>query len=94
MASRVSAHKGGAEHARAATYEAYEDAVTSGAEYAEFDIRRTRDGALVVYHDAAAGPRWPAWTTPGCARRRATGCPWRATSWRCWPGMAWPATWT
>jgi glycerophosphoryl diester phosphodiesterase len=59
MASRVSAHKGGAEHARAATYEAYEDAVTSGAEYAEFDIRRTRDGALVVYHDAAAGAAGP-----------------------------------
>jgi glycerophosphoryl diester phosphodiesterase len=58
MAPRVSAHKGGAERARAATYEAYEDAVTSGAQYAEFDIRRTRDGALVVYHDSAvaAGP--------------------------------------
>jgi glycerophosphoryl diester phosphodiesterase len=60
----VSAHRGGAERARPATYEAYEDAVTTGAEYAEFDIRRTRDGALVVYHDpqvsgpaAGAAPR-------------------------------------
>jgi glycerophosphoryl diester phosphodiesterase len=53
MAPRVSAHKGGAEHARAATYEAYADAVTSGAEFAEFDIRRTGDGALVAWHDAA-----------------------------------------
>jgi glycerophosphoryl diester phosphodiesterase len=52
VASHVSAHRGGAEHARPATYEAYEDAVTTGAEYAEFDVRRTRDGDLVVYHDA------------------------------------------
>ena len=51
MVTRVSAHRGGAEHARPGTYEAYEDAVTTGAEYAEFDIRRTRSGELVVYHD-------------------------------------------
>jgi glycerophosphoryl diester phosphodiesterase len=51
MAPQVSAHRGGAEQARPATYEAYEDAVTTGAEYAEFDIRRTTDGELVVYHD-------------------------------------------
>ena len=60
MVTRVSAHRGGAEHARPATYEAYEDAVTTGAEYAEFDIRRTRSGELVVYHDplvSGTGPR-------------------------------------
>jgi glycerophosphoryl diester phosphodiesterase len=51
VVTRVSAHRGGAEHARPGTYEAYEDAVTTGAEYAEFDIRRTRSGELVVYHD-------------------------------------------
>jgi glycerophosphoryl diester phosphodiesterase len=51
----VSAHRGGSEHARPATYDAYEDAVTTGAEYAEFDIRRTGDGELVVYHDPHAG---------------------------------------
>jgi glycerophosphoryl diester phosphodiesterase len=60
MAPQVSAHRGGAEHARPATHEAYEDAVTTGAEYAEFDIRRTRDGELVVYHNAVV---------PGPARR-------------------------
>jgi glycerophosphoryl diester phosphodiesterase len=54
-ARSVSAHRGGTEHARPATYEAYEHAVTTGAEYAEFDIRRAGDGALVVWHDAAAG---------------------------------------
>ena len=53
--ARVSAHMGGGEHARPATYEAYESAPGTGAEYVEFDIRRTRDGALVVHHDARAG---------------------------------------
>jgi glycerophosphoryl diester phosphodiesterase len=47
----VSAHKGGTERAAAATYEAYRDAVTTGAEYAELDIRKTGDGVLVVRHD-------------------------------------------
>lgn len=57
---QISAHRGGSEHAAAATYEAYRDALTSGAEYVEFDIRKTSDGVLVVYHDAHvahAGPR-------------------------------------
>jgi glycerophosphoryl diester phosphodiesterase len=51
----ISAHKGGNENTRAATYEAYTDAVTSGAEFAEFDIRKLGDGSLVAYHD----PRTP-----------------------------------
>jgi glycerophosphoryl diester phosphodiesterase len=65
MAPHVSAHRGGAEHARAGTYEAYEDAVTTGAEYAEFDLRRTSDGELVVYHDGLV--RAPAASTPAAA---------------------------
>ena len=56
---KISAHRGGSEQARAATYEAYEHALTSGAEYAEFDIRRTADGALVVYHDPRLGENGP-----------------------------------
>ncbi|MFD0318320.1 glycerophosphodiester phosphodiesterase family protein [Streptomyces flavalbus] len=47
----VSAHRGGGERYAAATWQAYEDAVTSGAEYVEFDVRRTADGVLVVHHD-------------------------------------------
>jgi glycerophosphoryl diester phosphodiesterase len=47
----VSAHKGGREEAPSATWQAYKAAVTTGAEYVEFDIRRTRDGEFVVYHD-------------------------------------------
>ncbi|MET9735875.1 glycerophosphodiester phosphodiesterase family protein [Streptomyces sp. NPDC006458] len=55
----VSAHRGGSEHHGAATWAAYEDALRSGAEYAEFDIRRTADGVLVVHHDARAGGTGP-----------------------------------
>jgi glycerophosphoryl diester phosphodiesterase len=51
MTVAVSAHKGGSEDAPPATWKAYETALTTGAEYVEFDIRRTRDGHLVVYHD-------------------------------------------
>ena len=51
MTVAVSAHKGGSEDAPPATSEAYETALTTGAEYVEFDIRRTRDGDLVVFHD-------------------------------------------
>jgi glycerophosphoryl diester phosphodiesterase len=46
----ISAHGGGSEHAPPATYEAYKRSVTSGAEYVEFDIRRTLDDVLIVYH--------------------------------------------
>ena len=54
--AEISAHKGGSERAEPATYEAYEHVLTSGAEYAEFDIRRTGDGTLVVHHDTRPGP--------------------------------------
>jgi glycerophosphoryl diester phosphodiesterase len=55
----ISAHRGGTEHAPAATYEAYKDAAATGADYAEFDIRKTRDDVLVVYHDQHAGEAGP-----------------------------------
>ncbi|SHH75628.1 glycerophosphodiester phosphodiesterase family protein [Streptomyces sp. 3214.6] len=55
----VSAHRGGSERFEAATREAYEDALASGAEYVEFDVRRTADGVYVVHHDARAGHGGP-----------------------------------
>jgi glycerophosphoryl diester phosphodiesterase len=51
----ISAHQGGSEGVRPATYEAYQQAAATGAEYVEFDIRRTRDRVLVVWHDGQAG---------------------------------------
>jgi glycerophosphoryl diester phosphodiesterase len=55
----ISAHRGGSESADPGTYEAYKHALASGAEYAEFDIRRTADRVLVAYHDARAAPGGP-----------------------------------
>jgi len=55
----ISAHRGGSEYARPATYEAYDRVPESGAEYAELDIRRTRDNILVVHHDARCGRAGP-----------------------------------
>lgn len=49
----ISAHRGGSEDAPPGSYEAYRAALQAGAEYAEFDIRRTSDGQLVVFHDAS-----------------------------------------
>lgn len=37
---------------RAGTIESYAHALKTGAEYVEFDIRRTADGELAVFHDA------------------------------------------
>jgi glycerophosphoryl diester phosphodiesterase family protein len=37
---------------RAGTIEAYARALETGAEYVEFDIRRTADGELAAFHDA------------------------------------------
>jgi glycerophosphoryl diester phosphodiesterase len=51
----ISAHRGGGEYARRGTYEAFRGALAAGAEYVEFDVRRTSDGALVVFHRARAG---------------------------------------
>ena len=55
----ISAHRGGSESAAPATWESYRDAVTTGAEYVELDIRRLRDGTLVVYHDPRANHTGP-----------------------------------
>jgi len=49
----ISAHCGGCkEGGLPPTLEAYENSVATGAEYVEFDIRRTSDGEFVVHHDA------------------------------------------
>lgn len=55
----ISAHRGGGESASRQTYSTFRAAVAAGAEFVEFDVRRTRDGALVVYHDARAARRKP-----------------------------------
>jgi len=51
MTAAISAHRGGTEGAPEGTYEAYRAAPGTGAEYVEFDIRRTADAQLVAYHE-------------------------------------------
>jgi len=51
----VSAHRGGSESAPAGTYDAYRDALAAGADFVEFDVRRTADGELVAFHDPELG---------------------------------------
>lgn len=49
---RIVAHRGGAAFAPENTLAAYEAAIARGDEAAECDVRVTRDGQLVVLHDA------------------------------------------
>jgi len=48
----ISAHRGGSEFARSDSNEAYCGALEAGAEYVEFDVRRTADAMLVACHAA------------------------------------------
>ena len=52
----ICAHRGGPEGDVPQTSASYRAAAQSGADYVEVDIRRTRDGVLVAYHDACCGP--------------------------------------
>src|ERR1700733_11863472 len=54
-APATSAHRGGSELAAAGTYAAYRAALELGADFAEFDVRHTRDQVLVGFHPARAG---------------------------------------
>jgi glycerophosphoryl diester phosphodiesterase len=50
--TNVIAHRGASRAARENTIEAFERAVAMGVDGIELDVRRTRDGRLVVHHDA------------------------------------------
>ncbi len=51
----VAAHRGVAAGAAENTIAAFTNAIDVGADMIEFDVRRTRDGELIAFHDAAAG---------------------------------------
>jgi glycerophosphoryl diester phosphodiesterase len=51
----ISAHRGGSEDAPPGTYDAYRSALATGADFVEFDVRRTADDQLVVFHDQHLG---------------------------------------
>jgi glycerophosphoryl diester phosphodiesterase len=52
LARPVIAHRGNRAHAPENTLEAFRQAVAAGADAIEFDLRLTRDGHVVVLHDA------------------------------------------
>jgi glycerophosphoryl diester phosphodiesterase len=84
---RVIAHRGASAYRPENTLAAYELAIEQAADMIEVDLHRTRDGAVVVAHDAEleriggrgeigdATPRCARWT-PGRAStcRRSTSC--------------------
>jgi glycerophosphoryl diester phosphodiesterase len=47
----ISAHRGGTEGVEPNTLGAYQKAAAVGIEYVEFDVHRTRDRQLVVFHE-------------------------------------------
>lgn len=55
----VSAHAPHGDPAKPNTIEWYRQAALTGADYVEFDIRRTSDGELVAAHDARTGQGSP-----------------------------------
>ena len=51
----VAAHRGVAAGAAENTIAAFTNAIDVGADMIEFDVRRTRDGELIAFHDPAVG---------------------------------------
>jgi glycerophosphoryl diester phosphodiesterase len=51
----IAAHRGVADGAAENTITAFTNAIEVGADMIEFDVRRTRDGELIAFHDASAG---------------------------------------
>ncbi len=47
----IIAHRGSTSHAKENTIESFEKAMVSGADMIEFDVRRTKDNALIAFHD-------------------------------------------
>lgn len=51
MTALISAHRGGAAVDGAPAAERYRRAIELGVDFVEFDVRRTRDGVAVIFHD-------------------------------------------
>ncbi len=67
----IIAHRGASAHAAGNSVEAFERAIAAGADCIEFDVRRTREHELIVFHDArVAGAPVATLTRADIARRR------------------------
>ncbi|HPA58176.1 MAG TPA: glycerophosphodiester phosphodiesterase, partial [bacterium] len=47
----IGGHRGSPKKARENTIESFEAAIVDGADFIEFDVRRAKDGNLVIHHD-------------------------------------------
>lgn len=50
----IGGHRGSPLKKKENTLESFEQAITDGADFIEFDIRSTSDGELIIHHDACA----------------------------------------
>jgi glycerophosphoryl diester phosphodiesterase len=57
MGALIVAHRGASAGAVDNSLGAFAEAIELGADLLEFDVRRTRDGQLIAFHDAAVGGR-------------------------------------
>jgi glycerophosphoryl diester phosphodiesterase len=53
----IVAHRGASAYAKENTLAAFEQAIALGADMIEFDVRRTRDRVLIIYHDKELGSK-------------------------------------
>ena len=73
----IVAHRGGKSRWHENTVEAVQEAIISGADMVEFDVRRTADGEMVVHHDEAIAERPIAQMEYSEALRRCAGVGYR-----------------
>lgn len=76
-------HRGARAHARENTVAAYALAIEHGADGVELDVRRSRDGAIIIHHEDRAEPGSPPFITQDLRTIRAA-TPWVPTLDEAW----------
>jgi len=79
-------HRGASAHARQNTVESYALAIDQGADGVELDVRRSRDGALVIHHDDRPSPDATPFAELDFREIRATA-PWVPTLDEAWASL-------
>ncbi len=82
----VYGHRGACVDVRPNTVEAYELAVGQGADGVELDVRRTRDDAIVIFHDDRSAPGAPPFVEMDLSEIRET-TPWIPTLDEAWAAL-------
>ena len=76
-------HRGARAHARENTVAAYALAIEHGADGVELDVRRSRDGAIIIHHEDRAEPGAPTFISQDLSTIRAA-TPWVPTLDEAW----------